>query len=71
MKWINVKDELPKVDEVLLCVEFLQTGFKEVIMGHLSEYSPKSMFEGYEPLGDKRGFRKVTHWMHLPETPES
>ena len=69
-KWISVKDILPHEDCSLIFVQLLNNKESWIEIIHLSEYSPKSMFEGFQTLDDKR-FRKITHWMPLPKPPET
>lgn len=55
-KWISVDDRLPDTrDIVLICVSDIPGGY--VTTGWM--------------LGDKFERRNVTHWMPLPEPPES
>ncbi len=67
-EWISVKDELPKINQDILVADNL----KQV----------KASYLGVDILGVKywhtveqrydfnSGFKRVTHWMPLPDPPE-
>jgi len=63
MKWINVKDELPK-DGEYLCV-FI--GWDDMRFQRVLEY-----YNDSETWDDWEGneYKKVTHWMLLPKPPK-
>lgn len=65
-KWISVKDNIPKDDMVLVLKVSIHTGAREYGIMHISEYTPKSIFEGYCELGQVN-FMKVTHWQSFPK----
>ena len=61
MKWISVKDKLPKSgDDVLLCDKF-----KTIVLGYRWRNSIYA-FDGWTDLSD--GY--FTHWMELPKPPK-
>ena len=68
-EWISVNDRLPDEPFSLVCWEKLKTGEQEMQIGNISEYTPKSFFEGVKGLNETE-FKKITHWMPLPEPPE-
>ena len=70
-KWISVKDRLPDYSnsEYLVFLRSLDSDKKSIEIMHLSEYSSKSIYEGFRNIGQVEFF-KVTHWMDLPEPPK-
>jgi hypothetical protein len=70
--WIFVSEnKFPDKDYVLVCYEYLDTKERFVGIDHLSEYTPKSYFEGFYPLSDtQKRFRKMIAWQPLPEVPK-
>lgn len=72
MNWISVKDRKPgkddPVQDYLVVMEF-QDGSREVDIRHLSEVT-QSMYDWHSPVFEKPPrWRRVTHWMELPELP--
>lgn len=64
MKWISVKDELPKekphrIQFLLICKE------NNVVMQAMFNTKTKTFMNDFQPLN-----HSVTHWMPLPEPPE-
>jgi hypothetical protein len=68
VEWISVDDRLPSDDYVLCFVEYLDIDKTEIIIDHLSEFTPPMVFHGFSTHNDKLT-RKITHWMPLPEPP--
>lgn len=68
-EWISVEDRLPNDDSCLVFFKDINTGHGWIEIDHLSEFSPKSMFEGFQRIGSDRWI-KATHWMPLPKPPE-
>lgn len=66
MKWISVKDKIPENrKDVLICLSDSTIIIGQAI-GHMwSAYWQ----EGFDKVNPKD--RKVTHWMELPEVPET
>lgn len=68
MNWVNVNDRKPPgEDSYLVVLKLLESGkwFQDVI--YINE--PRDyFFEGFRGVDDKE-FRKITHWMELPEFP--
>jgi hypothetical protein len=70
-KWRFIdKGEDTGADYVLVCYELIGTKKRFIEIGHISEFTPKSYFEGIYPLSDSgMSFRKIIAWMPLPEVP--
>lgn len=79
MKWISVKDRLPKPDNwkdypggysVLAVVEFYECGTKDI---SVEEFMPPK-YRGKEYGTDENGFQTtryhILYWMELPELPK-
>lgn len=72
MAWISIKDRLPDLHKEVLfcCCNEDSSGFSDVSIG---------VFEGYKTLGeaivmetgDPGYWLPCTHWMPVPEPPES
>ena len=67
--WISVKDRLPDDEELyLICTE---SNFGKIDIAYYQPIGDK--FSNYEPFWQGRSSRstRVTHWMPLPQKPES
>ena len=60
--WINVKDELPKRNEEVLCYSDKNGGY--LFIGYLGLHSGEWCQFGFMHCYN------VTHWMPLPEAPK-
>ena len=67
--WVSVKDKLPDDEELyLICTE---SNFGKINIAYYQPIGDK--FSNYEPFWQGKSNRstRVTHWMPLPEPPES
>ena len=75
MKWINIKDELPKNDEPVLTYQI--NPYKEFEINVLWYDKYDKNFKDFNADGDNEEnirdidgyYPNVTHWMPLPEKP--
>jgi len=68
MEWISVKDKLPEGGKVLVC-------FQEPFFGSMTSEVDVGFYDNKDSCwwlwnGERKIFR-VTHWMPIPELPES
>ena len=65
MKWISVKDEMPKYDDIVL---FACTGATSQYIKMGKHISTDSSGENFRCINNS--IIKVTHWMLLPKLPK-
>jgi hypothetical protein len=69
MKWISVKDKLPELNKRVLCIfETVHptcTGNNSIMDTFMYKRQNCNIVE----FGGESAYRKVTHWMPLPELP--
>jgi len=75
MKWISVKDKVPKLDEeVLVYVHGISHNsgpYQIISLSYLTQFFGKDMKpEGIEWICKMSCDETVTHWMPLPEPPK-
>ena len=78
MKWINLNERLPELEESVLLFDDWQTSDnrsrKDIRIGFLREYTTMKTIKGIafscEWGGTEYAFN-ITHWMPLPEPPKS
>ena len=69
-EWISVKDRLPEVDDMYLCVVKDDDGEAFIDMRSFhSNYKNKFLFLNREHFEENSQY-EVTHWMTLPELPK-
>jgi len=69
MKWVSVKDRLPKKPMSLLVYAEDYTNYQEPIVASYVQTKEGFEFWDTDPFNDNSIQEYVTHWMPLPKNP--